>query len=279
MAMHSMTGHGSSRGKVGFSHIKVEIRSVNHRFLETSVRLPGRLALLEQEVAGAIRKRFSRGKFDVFIKEETADRDRMEKEMAKRCYQLLLQIQKELGLQGKIGLSEILTFRTLYTQQPLSQEDQGDLRRKLSTVVGQALIGLERMRVREGKNLVRWFHGRLVHLTGLVRQLEKDAHRTQQEQEKRLADRMNLAVGEAASIAQRSDVTEEIVRLRSHLHQFEETLRSKEPVGRKLDFLAQEILREINTIGSKIQGAAAIHRVIAFKAEVEKIREQIQNVE
>ncbi|MBI2083241.1 MAG: YicC family protein [Deltaproteobacteria bacterium] len=282
-----MTGHGSAKGRVGLSHIKAEIRSVNHRYLETNIRLPGRFALLEQDVATAIRRRCSRGKFDVFIKEESVDRDRLEKELAKRCYQLLSQIQKELGLSGKIGLSEVLAFRSLYAQQPLAQEDHGEARKKLLQVVQQALEGLEKMRAREGKNLIQWFRHRLSRLNFLVNQLERDARRSQGEQEKRLAVRMKQmgtvpserVVGEAASIAQRSDVTEEIVRLRSHLHQFHETLRTTEPIGRKLDFLAQEIFREINTIGSKIQGATAVHRVIEFKAEVEKIREQIQNVE
>ena len=149
--MQSMTGHGSSRGKVGRSLFRVEIRSVNHRYCETSVRLPGRLALLEQELIQLIRKRFSRGKFDLFIKQEIAERDAGERETARRCYQMLRQIQKELHLEGKIGLGEILAFRNFYPVSSNSEsEEPATVRAGLFRVLHEALGQLERMRKKEG---------------------------------------------------------------------------------------------------------------------------------
>lgn len=285
--MQSMTGHGSSRGRVGRSLFRVEIRSVNHRYCETSVRLPGRLALLEQELIQLVRKRFSRGKFDLFIKQEIVERESGEMETARRCYQMLRRIQKELHLEGKIGLSEILAFRNFLVPSNAEAEDSGAVRSGLLKILQQALSQLERMRKKEGEAMKRWFSKRIDRFKQLLHRLEKESLLGQKKNRERIESRLQesgtLQEGrvteEAALWAHRSDVTEEVVRLKSHLEQFQKGFQAREAVGRKLDFLAQEMMREINTLGSKIDGVAAVHQVIDFKTELEKMREQIQNVE
>jgi len=276
--MNSMTGQGSHRGKAGGSHYKVEVRSVNHRFCDTKVRLPGRLALMEPEIAALIRRRFVRGKFDVFIKEEAADRSRVERDLARRCYRLLKQIQRDLGLQGDVGLSDLLTFRGFYAQNSSVVDNFSSTRRGLLRVVEGALTQLERMRAREGRHLNQWFRNRLVRLNKIMRLAERDANRGHRQ--RMLETRKMVPTDKAVEAAlARGDVTEEVVRLKSHLKQFSKTFRASGAVGRRLDFLTQEMVREINTLGSKVQGVRAVHRVIDFKTELEKVREQIQNIE
>ncbi|MBI3541044.1 MAG: DUF1732 domain-containing protein [Deltaproteobacteria bacterium] len=229
--MHSMTGFGVARGKVGRAHIVIEARSVNHRFCEVSLRFPGRFASLEPEVVRRVRERFSRGKFDLFLREEAVGREEEELLLAKRSHHLLQRIQKELGLSGF---------------------------------------------VKEQKKLLR-----------LLTQIEKHSSSRGHEYRLRLKKRMRMTgpvdeqriTQEAAIAAERADVTEETVRLRSHLEEFERLFRLKEPVGRKFDFLVQEMGREVNTIGSKAQGVRVTHEVIEFKSELERTREQIQNIE
>lgn len=273
--MNSMTGYGSYRARAGRTRLTVEARSVNHRFCETSIRMPGRLSLLEQELATLVRRRFSRGKFDLFVKEESADRDEVEIRTARASYRLLRRIQKSLGLNGKVGLQEIVAFRGLVGPASREFESFNVLKTGLIKATDRALENLEKMRGREGTALHRWFQGRLCRLDRLVRFLEREAVSRQGQKIRRAG----LLVEPSTDPIHRSDVTEELVRLKSHLRQFHKALAAREAVGKKLDFLAQEMVREINTLGSKVDGVRAIHHVIRFKTELEKIREQIQNVE
>jgi uncharacterized protein (TIGR00255 family) len=142
-------------------------------------------------------------------------------------------------------------------------------------LLAKALLEVTRMRRREGAHLSKWFRGRIRRLHQLVKILQREGEKLPE-----VVSASNLPEGESsAAYSQKGDVTEEVVRLKSHLHQLERAIRSKETVGRKLDFLAQEMIREINTLGSKIQSIQAVGPVIDFKSEMEKIREQIQNVE
>lgn len=290
--MNSMTGFGVARGKVGRSQVLVEARSVNHRFCEVSLRFPGRFASLEPETTRLVRQKFARGKFDLYLREEVTTWEEEEIGQAKKAYQVLKRVQRELGLRGEMTLSDLLTFRQFFTQPVHSPHvDMDQIRPGVLDLFEKALKGLQDMRSREGGRLQKWFLQKGQGLFRLLQLIEN--HSTQQGKhyrhrlEKRLrgvgASRIHVEeeklLQEAAMVAERSDVTEEIVRLRSHLAEFRRLLGQKEPLGRKLDFLAQEMGREINTIGSKCQGVRLAHQVIEFKSELERLREQVQNIE
>jgi uncharacterized protein (TIGR00255 family) len=280
-----MTGFGVAQGKVGRFRLVVEARSVNHRFCEVSFRSPGRFAILEPEVVRRVRERFSRGKFELFLREESIDREQTEIELARRSFNVLKRIQKELKISGPVTISDILTSREIFFAHS-GHEDVTALQKPLVDLVDRALESLGTMRHREGERLQKWFDGRAKHLLKLLQVIEKEALKRGDNYRKKLEDKWKgvameegRVLQEAALMAERADVTEEIVRLRSHLHEFEKFARAREPIGRKFDFLAQEMGREINTIGSKSQGVKLAHQVIGFKSELERIREQIQNVE
>ncbi|HSA59821.1 MAG TPA: YicC/YloC family endoribonuclease [bacterium] len=284
--MYSMTGFGVAQGKVGRFRLVVEARSVNHRFCEVSFRSPGRFAIFDPEVARRVRERFARGKFELFLREESVDREQAEIELAKRSYRVLKRLQKEVGISGPVSISDILTCRGILFAHAGS-EDIEALRKPLMALVDRALDSLRTMRSREGLRLRKWFEGRARHLFKLLQVIEKEALKRGDSYRRKLEERYKgpgtmeegRVLQETAIMAERADVTEEIVRLRSHLHEFERFTRLSEPIGRKFDFLAQEMGREINTIGSKSQGVKLAHQVIEFKSELERIREQIQNVE
>jgi uncharacterized protein (TIGR00255 family) len=284
--MLSMTGFGVAQGKVGRFRLVVEARSVNHRFCEVSFRSPGRFAIFDPEVSRRVRERFARGKFELFLREESVDREEAEIGLAKRSYRVLKRLQKELGIGGAVSIADILTCREILFAHAGS-EDIESLRKPLLNLLDRALDSLKSMRAREGVRLQKWFQGRAKHLIRLLQVIEKEALKRGDNYRKQLEQRYKgpgtmeegRVLQEAAIMAERADVTEEIVRLRSHLHEFERFTRLGEPIGRKFDFLAQEMGREINTIGSKSQGVKLAHQVIDFKSELERIREQIQNVE
>ncbi len=285
--MHSMTGFGIARGKVGRSHLVVEARSVNHRFCEISLKGLGSFSLFEPDVARLVRGQFSRGKFDLFVRSEQAEKEDKEIDLAKRSHQILKKIQAQLGIKGPISLAEVLAFRgILFAHAP--QEDAETLRRPFADLCAKAMQGLKSMRAAEGKRLYKWFEGRERHMGKLIDAIEKESAKRSHQYRQRLERKFQSSqkpleegrmIQEAALMAERADVMEEIVRLRSHLKELGRLIRLTEPTGRKLDFLAQEMGREINTIGSKSQGVKLTHQVVEFKTDLERIREQVQNVE
>ncbi len=285
--MNSMTGFGVARGQMGQSRFLVEVRSVNHRFCEVSFRFPGRFASLEPEITRRIRNQFSRGKFDLFLREESLGFDGEEVERARKTLKLLRKIQKELALEGPVGLSDVLAFRgVLY---PNVGGGMGDEKARpfLLKLADEALQDLGKMRSREGERLHRWFEKRLKILFRLIDSIGKRASQRGPDYRKRLEKKFkgtgplekSRIDQETAIMADKADVTEEIVRLKSHLEEFGRFVSRHEAVGRRFDFLVQEMAREINTIGSKSQGVRLAHEVINFKSELERIREQVQNIE
>ncbi len=281
--MNSMTGFGVARAKVGKTHLLVEVRSLNHRFCEVNLRFPGRYASLEPEVARRVRQRFSRGKFDIFLKEESVERVKEEVVLARKSYQVLKTIQKDLRLKTDITLSDILSFREILFSQ-FSSENVDALHPSLLKLIDGALSGLEKMRRREGERLQKWFVSRNKVLLKMLQGLQRLAKQTEKKHRQKVSYRMKSGPDGERSlqetmITDKSDVTEEIVRLKSHLEEFGRFALEKGPVGRKVDFLAQEMGREINTVGSKSHGVKIAHLVIEFKSELERIKEQIQNVE
>jgi uncharacterized protein (TIGR00255 family) len=291
--MRSMTGFGRGRGEIGGRRMVVEIRSVNHRFLELKVRLPWVAPALEQLLSQAVRKRFDRGAISLSIRDEGgaegASRVTADIGLAKAYAQALGQVATACGLDERPSLALIVSQPGVLQagQEALDGEVMWGA---LAPAVEQALDELVASRTREGHALRADLGLRLealrritAEVRGLAAEAPGEARRRLEERLRRLlqpgeVDPQRLAQ-EVALIADRADVTEELTRLAAHLDEVERLISAVEPSGRRLDFLAQELHREINTIGSKTQRAEIAGRVLEAKAEIERLREQVQNVE
>jgi uncharacterized protein (TIGR00255 family) len=289
----SMTGYGRGEWQEDEKRVEVEVKSFNHRYLDISPHLPRRLNSLEAQVRNLIKQRVSRGRLEVSVQIDDSSlvEQKLELDVAlAQDYHLALKtLQQELGIPGEIRLETLANFRDIFTR----KEVETDLEKEwasLQTALEAALRSLEQMRRDEGLALRGDFLGRLTAVEEMAREIEKKAPLALEACRDRLAERVQelsrgLPVDEArlaqevAYLAERSDITEELVRIRSHLNQFREMLDDSEPVGRKLEFLLQEINREANTIGSKVSDAGIAQVAVGIKSELEKMREQVQNVE
>ncbi|MEC4889604.1 MAG: YicC/YloC family endoribonuclease [Nitrospira sp.] len=289
----SMTGFGRRQGTWEDSHVTVEIRSVNHRFLETGIRLPKSMNQLEDVFKKAIQGHCRRGRVDLTVLVQGGRGGtrslQVDAVLAKEYHQALRTLQRTLKLKGSIDVGLLAGLRDVITMsdQPADDPQLAKLVTKLTT---QAIQDLAKMRKKEGALLANDIQARLDILRGLKSQVAAKAPHVAQEAFDRMKGRVErLLSGEApdqaklhqelAVFADRSDITEELVRLDAHMIQFEQTLQSTESVGKTLDFLIQEMGREINTIGSKANDLTITASVVQMKAELERIREQIQNVE
>jgi uncharacterized protein (TIGR00255 family) len=289
----SMTGYGRGEWQGDGRKLEVEIKSVNHRYCDISLRLPRKLNPLETQARNFLRQRLSRGRIEVFVQvdESALAEQKLELDLnvARDYFLGLKALQENLGIPGEVRLETLAGFRDIFAR----KETEPDLEKEweyLRTALEGALAGLEAMRRDEGLKLKEDFLVRLSALEKMVREIEEKAPLALRASRDRLAQRVQELSGglgidearlaqEVAFLAERSDITEELVRLRSHLAQYREMLTSPEPAGRKLEFLLQEINREANTIGSKANDAGISHVVVEIKSELEKLREQIQNVE
>jgi uncharacterized protein (TIGR00255 family) len=293
--LRSMTGYGHGETTGAGRTFAVEAQSLNHRYLEVRARLPRRLAGLEHRIQQVIQQRFGRGRFDLTVSERlTGERPRalrVDQGVAAAYIEALRQLQALGRLGGELTLDHLVAHRDLF----ILDEDQaeGSLEaawEELRPALAAALNALDAMRAREGQALEAEILAHLATLETFLSALEADAPRQVRAQRDRLEARLSdLLEGrpldpgrleqEVAILADRSDVTEECARLRSHLAQFRTLLAEEGKQGRRCDFLLQEMNRETNTIGSKAADAHTSHQVVALKAELEKIREQAQNVE
>jgi len=289
----SMTGYGRGEWQEGEKRLEVEVKSFNHRYLDISPRLPRRLNSLEAQVRNLIKQRVSRGRVEVSVQSDDSSLVEQKLELdialAKDYHLALKTLQQELGTPGEIRLETLANFRDIFTR----KEVETDLEKEwasLQNALEAGLRSLEQMRRDEGLALRGDFLGRLTAIEEMTREIEKKAPLGLEAYRDRLAGRVQeLSRGlpvdevrlaqEVAYLAERSDITEELVRIRSHLNQFREMLDDSEPVGRKLEFLLQEINREANTIGSKASDAGIAQVAVEIKSELEKMREQVQNVE
>ncbi len=289
----SMTGYGKGEASAEQGVFTVEIRSVNHRYGEVSVRMPRTFISLENEVKRQISANLKRGKIDVTVQwEEAAGVEsvpQLNNALAKGYYDTFSYLSRELGLLNEVPLSLILSQKGVLRDVSTIIEDSAFLP-QLTQAVGSAIAAIDGMRVREGEALAADLLARRRQIAEWVGQVSERTPSMVVEYKQKLALRLEQLLGdveldpvrlaqEVALLADRCDITEELVRLNSHFAQFDEALRLKEPVGRKLDFLMQEMNREVNTIGSKANDAAIATLVIQIKAEMEKMREQVQNVE
>ena len=291
--LKSMTGFGRFEEIIGGRDILVEIRSVNHRYYEFSSRVPRNYGYLDEKLKNCIKERVSRGKIEASVSiyaAEGADAGvRVNRQAAERCLSELRSANEALGLEDNIKLSDLLRFPDIFIVKN-NDEDEDEVWNSVRSVTLKALDRFISMRETEGERMKADFESRLVRIEELVGNIEQRSPSVNEEYRQRLYTKLcdiledkdiddQRILTEAAIFADKTAVDEETVRLRSHIAQFRKLIELDEPVGRKLDFLIQEFNREANTIGSKAQDRQITADVLDIKAEIEKLREQIQNVE
>ena len=289
----SMTGYGSAKGSVEGQEITVELKSVNNRYLECSVRLPRNFLFAEDTVKQAVSAGVSRGKVDVFVSAQASQDSgtvvSVNEELARGYRDAVARIAETLGLESGLNAFSLARFPDVLTVER-RELNKDKAAAALSEITAKAVEEFNAMREREGERLRRDMLGKLETIEGLVSVVEERSPQTVKEYRERLEARLRdiladrsldeqRVITEAAIFADRTAVDEETVRLRSHIAQFRTMLEEGSPIGRKMDFLVQEFNRESNTIGSKCSDASLAKVVVDLKSEIEKIREQLQNVE
>ena len=291
--IRSMTGYGRGQQTLGGMDITVEIRSVNHRYYEYSSRLPRVYGFLDERLKGYLQKAVSRGKVDVGVWIDTVDAPGREAvvnhALAEGNLKALHELAQTYGLRDDVSVNTLSRFPDILTVRKAA-EDEEAIWEAVRQVADEALAGFVAMREREGARLREDVLARRQTILRAVEQVEARSPEIVREHMAKVEARMKELLStatvdeqrlltEAALFADKTATAEETVRLRSHLDQLETLVNASEPVGRKLDFLVQEINRETNTIGSKVQDVELARVVVDVKAEIEKIREQIQNIE
>ncbi|HHV72226.1 MAG TPA: YicC family protein [Clostridia bacterium] len=291
--IRSMTGFGKGTS-IGPGYIfSIEIKSVNHRFCEVVVRLPRQLSALESRIKAEVQKRVNRGRLDVYLNyeptEEREKRIKFDKKLAVAYYQTFQEIEKELGLNNVCDVQFLARMPEVLTIEE-QEWDEEEYWHYCAEALEQALSSLQLMKENEGRRLAEDLNYRIGLIEKLVQEIELNADTVVNEYRNKLEDRIKellpnneidfarLAT-EVVLFAERSNITEELVRLSSHLRQFKQDLSKGGAVGRKFDFIIQEMNREVNTIGSKANNYFIASRVVELKSELEKIREQVQNIE
>jgi uncharacterized protein (TIGR00255 family) len=291
--LKSMTGFGSGEHATPRALYRVEVQAVNHRFVEVRARLPRRLSRLEHQIQREVQHRFGRGRFEVHLSERLLTDPprtiRVDRAAAREFVAAVRALQEELGLPGALSVEALASLRDLVSfEEP--EEEAGAVWEEIRPALEQAFADLEAMREKEGAALAGELRHRLDLLErGLATVLAR-APGTVAAYRARLQERVAVLAGgvpldpgrleqEVVLFADRADITEEGARLASHLAQFRDLLDAPGPQGRKMEFLLQEMHREVNTLGTKAADAAIAAEVVAMKAELEKMREQLQNVE
>ncbi|MBN9686584.1 MULTISPECIES: YicC/YloC family endoribonuclease [unclassified Corallococcus] len=291
--LKSMTGFGSGRARVGDEEVSVEARSLNHKFCEVKVRLPRELSALEPALVKQVKDRLARGSVEILVRRQAAtvsgNVPTVDAALAREYARAFREVAEAMGQSVEIAWSQV-------ANQPgvIRLEEKGvdveSATQATQTALQQALAALETMRNTEGESIHTDLDTRMKLIEGWSQEVARLAPRAVSDYQQRLTDRVaELARGvavdpqrlaqEVALFAERTDIAEEVTRLATHLEQFRLLMASPEPVGRRMDFLVQEMHREVNTTGSKSQHAEISARVVSMKAEVERIREQVQNVE
>lgn len=292
----SMTAFGRARKTVGGKDITVEIKSVNNRFFDCSVKLSKAFSFLEEKIKPYLQANsLSRGKVDVFVSIDVIDspipKISIDEGYTEAYIRALRSLGEKFGLRDDISIMRVAQNHDIFVIRK-SEEDVEKEWADLRSVIDEALVSFMAGRAREGENIERDLRAKVVNIAGIVKKIEElsqnDAVEYRKKLETKLRDMLSdnrivfeesRILTECAIFADRIAIDEELVRLRSHFDLFTEILASGEPAGRKLDFLVQEMNRETNTIGSKCQNSSIAKLVVDIKCEIEKIREQIQNIE
>jgi uncharacterized protein (TIGR00255 family) len=293
--MKSMTGYGRGECAQDGFKVTVELSSVNRKQAEVSVTLPRELEMLEAQLRDGIHRHVARGRVNVRVSLHAAAgklsvRKHINAALAKDYATEFARLAKQLKLSGEVSLDQVLRAPGVFqTDEELAGTE--DIWPAVEKALNQGLTALVKMREREGAHLAKDLTARIGVMQKAVAQVQKQAPTTAENYRKNLLERIKTAgieniapdderlLKEIVLFADRSDISEELTRLQSHFQQFADCAKAKEPVGRTLDFLAQEMNREINTIGSKANDAVISREVVTLKAELEKFREQAQNVE
>ena len=288
-----MTGFGRGEGETTLGKVFVESRSVNHRYCDINVKLPRRLAPFETRIKELVRSHVSRGRIDISVKVDAMGEERaqlsVDFHLAEQYYRALQSLKEKLRLKDKITLELLAGAKDLIT----AKEEPTDLEpywQEIVPILKRSFQDMDEMKRSEGEALAKDLHQRLQRIAQQLEGIKGQYSSRLDAYQNRLAERLRSLLGgvevdsfrfqqEIAILAERTDITEEIVRAESHLGQFLTLLEADEPVGRKMDFLLQEINREVNTVSSKANDAEISQRAIEIKGELEKIREQVQNLE
>lgn len=289
-----MTGFGRGEHKSEMHNFKVEIKAVNHRYNDISIKMPRHIGYLEEDIKKIIKGKINRGKVDVYVNLEYVNESSIEIKvdiaLAKSYKSALEELSNELDLEDHIRLSNILNISEIIKTER-KEVDEDIIWDSLKEALDVALIDIMNMKMTEGEALKLDMGLRLKNIENIVLDIGKRSPVVVEEYKEKLKERIKNLLDQDANIdeeriayevvffADKSNIDEEIVRLKSHINQFINILEDMEPIGRKLDFLIQEMNREINTIGSKANDMLISQNVVEIKSEIEKIREQVQNVE
>ncbi len=288
-----MTGFARAHTESEAYEVVVEIRTVNHRYLDVKTRGAGGLASFEKQVRDRISRKLGRGKVDVNVrfkaKGESAHEIEVDRPLMKEFVRVATEIGQATGVGATLQLSDLLAFSPAFQVRERDLSERSTFWDAIEPALLQALAALSSMREAEGAEMMADFDARLATLAEQVERVEALSEQKREsrraELEVKVAELVGSAVEpatiamEAARLVERGDVAEEITRLRSHLELWKGTVGAGGPCGKKLDFIVQEMNREVNTIGSKCQDAEITEQVIAMKSEIERVREQVQNIE
>ncbi len=287
-----MTGYGAGRVKEEDGECLVELKSLNNKFCDISIKDNFQSLEIEQKIERIIKNRVSRGKVNIFVKVDnyglTEEKIILNEDIADSCYKTLKTLKEKYKLKDEINIDSMLRFKDIF--RIVKEEESAKIWLLVKEALKLALDSLLKMREREGKVLVADIRKRVKKIQRLIDKIKKNSKSSPLNDKEKflskikdLTDSLNVDEGrielEAAIFAEKTDITEETVRLKSHLIQFDDLLNSEESVGRKMDFFTQEINREINTIGSKTNDVKVTSLVVLIKSELEKVREQARNIE
>ncbi|SFG23406.1 TIGR00255 family protein [Halobacillus alkaliphilus] len=292
--VNSMTGYGKSSAEVGGSRVLIELRSVNHRYLDISPKMPRTLLFLEEKLKKTVRDKLERGRVDLFISLEGQrlfeKRVSVDWNVLDQYINRLHEVKGRYDLTGDISIDMVSKLDDVFFTEDM-EDDTSELQRSLLSTLDHALDQLIIMRENEGERLSEDLQARVSSVSQLLEKLESRRPVVVNEYKDRIRTRIEDYVKEEIQpddarilqevglLAEKGDVTEEFTRLRSHIFQFTNTLEQAGSVGRRLDFIVQEMHREVNTIGSKSNDSKVTEWVIELKSEIEKMKEQVQNVE
>ena len=289
--MNSMTGYGKGVAESAGRKVGVEIKSVNHRFLDMNIKLPRTLGFAEDIIRSEVKGAVTRGHLDVYVnyERESGGKISMDEQLARDYCTMAAKAAMKFSITNDLSVSALFRMPEVVVVKE-EDEDEEAVGKLVEQAVREALNGLSVMRAKEGEMLMRDFSEKLANISAFVDEVEKLAPVTVEEHKNRMRERITEMLGdvafdearlmnEAAFFADKVAVDEEIARLRSHIAHFSDICRAEGALGKKLDFIVQEMNRETNTIGSKCSDSKIAQCVISAKCEIEKVREQVQNVE
>ena len=288
----SMTGFGRSRAESGAFSVTVEIKTVNHRFCEFNIRMPRQLLKIEEKMKKKLNQHIRRGRVEVYVTLEgegiITRKVIVDWKLIEEYHLFLREAKEKYGIVGNVTLQDLLNREELVHIEE-SEVGNEELENLVLSALENAVLMMKQMRIAEGQELNKDITANLHQIDAVVRDLRKDSPRVIQAYEERLTKRIQEFLNgqadearimtEVAIFADKADINEEITRLNSHIQQFLQALENEESIGRKLDFLVQEMNREANTIGSKANDSSIAKKVVDIKSLLEKLKEQIQNIE